>query len=173
MLVIDVLPGVHCVLVESHEREGVVPHGTQRGRGCERALVQNLQVHLRLGPGATLQHLRIVAPGAEDRIAHHVARQRRPRLHATHQALIASGSGYHLQRTRRSSCRARKAEARSAAVLFAAGSALEQQVRVAHGARIRRAASRRWRWRMPVRVSWSTRTAASRPVPTRRRCASG
>lgn len=129
LLVIEVAPDVQCVLVESHERAaGESDAGS--GPTCERALVQNLQVHLRLGHGAVLQHLRIVAPGDGDRIAHHVD----ARLAAQaryEQAMIASGSSYHLQRTSVDLGGAR-AEARSAAVLFAARSALDQQVRVAH-----------------------------------------
>lgn len=129
LLVIEVLPGVQCVLVESHER--IAPGAAAPGGVvCERALVQNMQLHLRLGQGAVLQHLRVVAPGADDRIAHHV--DARVTAGARYeQAMIASGSSYHLQRTV-VDLQGEKAEARSAAVLFAAGSVLEQQVRVAH-----------------------------------------
>jgi Fe-S cluster assembly protein SufD len=131
LLVIEVLPGVQCVLVESHDR-GVMDDPRDAGAGavCERALVQNLQVHLRLGQGAALQHLRVVAPRAEDRIAHHIG----VRVAAGaryEQAMIASGSSYHLQRTV-AELQGDKAEARTAAVLFAGGSVLEQQVRAAH-----------------------------------------
>ena len=66
LLVIDVLAGVHCVLVETHDREQV---------DCRHPLVQNLQVHVRLGEGATLRHLRTVAPGPDDCVAHHVQAQ--------------------------------------------------------------------------------------------------
>lgn len=129
LLVIEVAPGVQCVLVESHER--IAPSDTHKGgAGCDRALVQNLQLHLRLGQGATLQHLRVIAPGAEDRIAHHI--DARVGVGARYeQAMIASGSSYHLQRTV-VDLQGEKAEARTAAVLFAAGSVLEQQVRTAH-----------------------------------------
>lgn len=129
LLVIEVAPGVQCVLVESHDR--IAPSDTHKaGAVCERALVQNMQLHMRLGQGASLQHLRVIAPGADDRIAHHVD----ARLAAGaryEQVMIASGSSYHLQRTV-IDLQGEKAEARSAAVLFAAGSVLEQQVRVAH-----------------------------------------
>ncbi len=121
MLVLDVAAGVRCVLVETHEREPGNDHA---------AHVQNLQVHLRLGEGATLHHLRVAAPGAGDSVAHH--------LHASLgrgaryvQALIASGSGYHLQRNRIDLSEDR-ASASLAGVLFAPGSAIEQQVMVCH-----------------------------------------
>lgn len=123
LLVIDVLAGVHCVLVETHDREPLA---------CAQPIVQNLQAHIRLGEGATLQHLRIATPGPADRIAHH--------LHAGlaqgaryEQALIASGCSYHLQRNV-IELHADQATARSAGLLLAADSALEHQVRVSHGA---------------------------------------
>lgn len=127
LLVIEVAAGVQCVLVESHERMAA---SDEHGAACERDLVQNMQVHVHLEQGATLQHLRVVAPGAGDRIVHHID----ARLAAAaryEQATIASGSHYHLQRTV-VELQGAKAEARSAAVLFAAKAALEQQVRVAH-----------------------------------------
>lgn len=131
LLVIEVLPGVQCVLVESHDRTAAdaAHDGTP---ACTHALVQNLQLHLRLGQGAVLQHLRVVAPGGEDRIAHHID----ARIGAGaryEQATIASGAAYHLQRSV-VDLQGEKAEARSAAVLLAAGSVLEQQVRVEHAA---------------------------------------
>lgn len=126
MLVIDLQPGAQLVLIEAHEREAA------SATDCQRALVQNLHVHLRLGAGATLRHLRLVAPGGQDRVAHHV-RSRLDRGALYHQALLASGCGYHLQ------CSAiellgEQAQARTAGVLLADASNLEQQVQVAHGA---------------------------------------
>ena len=120
MLVLDVAAGVRCVLVETHEREP----------GEHAAQVQNLQVHVRLGEGATLQHLRVAAPGAGDSVAHHLhARLGRGARYV--QALIASGSAYHLQRNR-IDLQADRASASLAGVLFAPGSAIEQQVKVRH-----------------------------------------
>jgi Fe-S cluster assembly protein SufD len=123
MLVVDLQPGVRCVLVEVHERESSHCHCTR---------VQNLQVHLRLAHGASLQHLRMVTPDAEDRLAHqvHVKLDGDARYH---QVLLASGSRYHLQRNVFELQGARGA-AHSSAVLMAAGSALEQQVRTLHRA---------------------------------------
>jgi Fe-S cluster assembly protein SufD len=74
-------------------------------------VVQNLQLHLRLGAGATLQHLRIVTPGAQDRVAHH--------LHARSAAGRATpGPARHGQRATTCSAGDRaggeRAEARSA-----------------------------------------------------------
>lgn len=123
MLVVEVLAGVHCVLVETHDREPVA---------CQQAIVQNLQTHLVLGEGATLQHLRIATPAAADRVAHHLhARLGRGAHYA--QALLASGSAYHLQRNV-IALPAEGAVARSAGLLLAADSMLEHQVRLAHGA---------------------------------------
>ncbi|MEO8545984.1 MAG: SufD family Fe-S cluster assembly protein [Burkholderiaceae bacterium] len=124
MLVVDVLPGVRCVLVEIHERES---------SSCHCALVQNLQVHLRLAHGSTMQHLRIVTPGADDRLAHHVHVRIDGDAHY-HQALLASGSSYHLQRNV-FELQGTRAAAQAATVMLAAGNTtLEQQVRTHHKA---------------------------------------
>jgi len=129
LLVIDLMPGVQCVLVEMHERFD--PHAPEHeSNRCQRAIVQNLQVHLHLGHGATLRHLRIAAPGPNDHVAHHV----HARLDAGavyHQGLLASGCGYHLQRSAIDLSGA-QASARTAGLLFAHGSVLEQQVAVRH-----------------------------------------
>lgn len=123
MLVIEVLADVHCVLVETHDRGPTA---------CQQAIVQNLQAHIVLGDGATLQHLRIATPGAADRIAHHLHAGLGRGAHYA-QALVASGSSYHLQRNV-IALHAEGAVARSAGLLLAADSALEHQVRVSHGA---------------------------------------
>ena len=94
--------------------------------------VQNLRVHVRLADGAALQHLRIVAPGAGDRVAH-VVQARLGRNSTYRQGLIGVGSAYHLQRSELE-LHAPHAFAGTAATLFAAGSALEQQVQVSHAA---------------------------------------
>ncbi len=127
LLVIEVLAGVHCVLVETHQREP---------QQCRQPVVQNLQADIRLGEGATLQHLRIATPGSDDLIAHHV-QARLARGARYHQALIGSGCSYHLQR-HVIELHADRSEAHVAGVLFAADSAVEQQVQVSHrGARTR------------------------------------
>lgn len=123
MLVVEVLAGVHCVLVETHDRAPLT---------CQPAVVQNLRAHIVLGDGATLQHLRIATPGAADRVAHHLhARLGREAHYA--QALLASGSAYHLQRNV-FTLAAEGAVARSAGLLLVADATLEHQVRSAHGA---------------------------------------
>jgi Fe-S cluster assembly protein SufD len=127
LLVIELLPGARCVLLESHERDGLEELGRPRD-----AIVQNLQVHVLLAEGASLQHLRIAMPAAGDRIAHHV-RVTLERDACYDQCLLAGGSDYHLQRTVLELLGDR-ASARTAAALLAAGSALEEQVRVRHGA---------------------------------------
>ena len=128
LLVIELLPGARCVLVESHEREPWAANGA----ACSHGTVQNLQVHVRLAAGASLQHLRVALPGADDHIAHHVA-VRLERDAVYEQCLLAGGSRYHLQRLAFDLNGARAA-ARTAAVLLAADAALDQQVQVRHGA---------------------------------------
>ncbi len=124
MLVIDLLPGVNCVLIDSHERDA---------DACDHALVQNLHVHVQLGANATLRHLRIVAPGPKDRVAHMVhARLERGAVY--HQALVASGCDYHLQRSVVDLSQGEDSRARVGGVLLANGTMLEQQVRVIHAA---------------------------------------
>ena len=123
LLIIELPPDVRCVLLETHERES---------SACERAIVQNLQVHVRLGRGASLQHVRMAMPDADDRVAHHV----HVRLDADaqyHQVLLATGASYHLQRAVLDLAGAR-ATASCAAVLFNSGLGLDQQIRARHGA---------------------------------------
>ena len=52
LLVLEVDDGVHCILLETHERDTNL---------CGRGVAQNLHAHIRLGTGATLQHLRTAA----------------------------------------------------------------------------------------------------------------
>ncbi len=129
LLSIELLPGAHCVLVETHARTTMDGRdSTARGP----AIVQNLQAHIHLGEGATLRHLRIVAPSAGDRIAHRVQIGIGRRAHY-HQALVASGSRYHLQR-QRVELQDEEATCHMAGVLVAAGSVIEQQALVSHEA---------------------------------------
>jgi Fe-S cluster assembly protein SufD len=117
LLVLDLQEGVRCVLLESHEHESAQ---------CGKALAQNLQLHVRLAPGASLQHLRVVAPDAQDSLAHNV--------HATlaagaeySQALVATGAGYHLQRNT-VDLMGPGAKAHHAALLLVGEKQLDQQV---------------------------------------------
>lgn len=125
LLVLEVADGVRCVLIETHER--VLSQ-------AEHSVAQNLHLHLRLGRGAALQHLRVVTPGSGDHIAHFVHAQLAQDARYA-QALVASGSAYHLQRSVLD-LQGAGAVARTAGLLLAADSALEQQVQMAHtGAR--------------------------------------
>lgn len=118
LLVLDVEPGARCVLLEAH------PPGAATG------LVQNLQVHVRLGAGASLQHLRVVRPGAGDRLAHQVhVRAERDARYA--QFLLATGSGYHLQRNV-FELQGDSAEARAGAVVLGTDSVLDLQLLARH-----------------------------------------
>lgn len=120
LLRIELLAGARCVLLETH--------AAQPGR----TVVQNLQVALRLGEGAQLQHLRDVAPATGDRVAHHL--QAHLAAGASYaQALLAGGSGYHLQRNV-FELQGASSAATAGAVLLASGSALEQQVLARHAA---------------------------------------
>jgi Fe-S cluster assembly protein SufD len=123
LLVVELADGARCVLVEMHERDETA---------CSHRITQNLQVHLRIGRGATLSHLRIATPGSNDQWAHHV--QARLDCGARYeQLLVAAGSGYHLQHSALE-LHADRAAASLGSVLFAAGSALQQQVRASHQA---------------------------------------
>ncbi|MBC5784701.1 SufD family Fe-S cluster assembly protein [Ramlibacter sp. USB13] len=120
LLVVDLLPGARCVLLEAHERQPGPP------------TVQNLHVYVRLAEGASLQHLRVAAPLAADRWAHHVHVQvQRQASYA--QCLLATGGDYHLQRTLLE-LDGEGASARAAGVLLAVEGGLEQQVLTRHAA---------------------------------------
>ena len=116
LLVLDVEPGVHCVLIETHERQA---------DACHRQVAQNLHAHVRLGAGAQLQHLRIVSPAATDSVAHHVHASVAAGAHYA-QALVATSSAYHLQRNH-VTLEGRGAQARSAALLLAGADKIDLQ----------------------------------------------
>lgn len=118
LLVIELAPGASCVLLESH--------------AAAAPLVQNLQVHVQLARGARLQHLRHMPAGRADRIAHHLhARLDEDAQYA--QALLATGSDYHLQRNV-VTLQGARAAARIDGVLLASGNTLEQQIISRHAA---------------------------------------
>lgn len=119
LLVLDVAPGAHCVLLEHHAFEADRLGG-----------VQNLQMHIRLGHGARLQHVRIVNPAGADRLAHQLHVTQAPDSHYA-QTLLASGSAYHLQRTQ-INLRQPRSVARIGAALWVANSALDHQVALTH-----------------------------------------
>lgn len=120
LLVVELAAGAHCVLLEMHQRDQAAP------------IVQNLQVHVRMAEGASLQHLRAVVPAAGDRVAHHVhVRLQRGARYA--QALVAGAAGYHLQRTV-FDLEGEDASAHAGGVLFARDGAVEQQVLAHHRA---------------------------------------
>lgn len=123
LLVVELLPGARCVLLESHDAEA-------RGRT---GIVQNLQVHVHIGEHSSLRHLRVALPAAGDRIAQHVHVQLGEGADYR-QALLASGSSYHLQRTVLELDHA-GAQASTGSVLLAADAIIDQQVLVHHGAR--------------------------------------
>ncbi|WP_296446283.1 SufD family Fe-S cluster assembly protein [Rhodoferax sp. UBA5149] len=121
LLVIDVAAGVHCVLLERHDFD------TTRAAG-----VQNLDLHIRLGRGAHLQHLRAVSPAPADRLAHQIHVQLAQDAHYD-QVLLASGSAYHLQRTQVDLSQP-GSQARLGSALLVADATLDQQVELSHGA---------------------------------------
>jgi Fe-S cluster assembly protein SufD len=111
---------VRCVLLEMHERRAANAS----------AGVQNLGVHVTLASQSTLQHVRVVTPDADERVAHLIHARLEQGAHYD-QALIASGGAYHLQRSE-IELHAAQASTRVAGALFAASSALEQQIQVSH-----------------------------------------
>ncbi len=117
LLVLDVAPGTHCLLLETHER--TAPDAP--------ATAQNLHIHIHLGAGAHLQHLRVVAPLAHDLVAHHVHATLAPQARYA-QALAATGSAYHLQRSH-FALQGMGARARQAALLLAGAQQLDHQAR--------------------------------------------
>lgn len=122
LAVIEIGAGVNAVLVETHG------HATPGTRDWQ--LVQNLQLHVRLGAGASLTHLRVVEPHDDDQLAHHV-HVKLARGAQYRQALIGEGSRYHLQRLL-FDLEAEDASASAGAVLTASGMALDFQSRVRH-----------------------------------------
>ena len=124
LLVLDLEPGARCVLLETHDAaQAPLPTGH----------VQNLQVHVTVGEHASLRHLRVALPGAQHQLAHHV-HVRVKAGGAYSQALLAGGSGYHLQRTVLDLDHP-QARARTGSVLLAGDSCIDHQLRVHHGAR--------------------------------------
>ncbi|MGP1630678.1 MAG: SufD family Fe-S cluster assembly protein [Giesbergeria sp.] len=123
LLVLDIAEGAHCVLRELHlAGDAATPGGK----------VQNLQLHIRLGRGASLQHLRVVAPHADDRCAHIVHAQVGEDAHYV-QAFVAGGSSYHLQRSQ-VLLNGAGACAHVAGLTCAAETQFEQQVFMHHAA---------------------------------------
>ena len=121
MAVIKVAAGVHCVLLEQHVFD------PERSGG-----VQNLALHIRLGRGARLHHLRAVQPGPQDRLAHQIQVTLAEDAHYA-QALLASGSAYHLQRTQLD-LNQPHSQARIGAALLVADAMLDHQVALSHTA---------------------------------------
>lgn len=121
LLVLELAPGTQCVLLETHDW----PQADS---------AQNLQVHLRLGAGAQLQHLRVAAPEAHADgthcIAHHVHAQLDAQAHYA-QALVGHGASYHLQRAA-FELQDHGAEVRQSAVLLNNGQGLDHQAYANH-----------------------------------------
>ena len=118
-LVVDVAEGTHCILLEAHERHA-----------AEAAIVQNLQIDVRLGKGARLQHVRVVTPQAQDQLAHLIYASVGESA-SYEQALIGSGSAYNLQRTELD-LGAPSSTGRVGGALFVAGNVLDQQIEALH-----------------------------------------
>lgn len=121
LLVLELAPGARCVLLETHAWPSA---------DC----AQNLQVHVLLGAGARLEHLRLAAPtaGADNRqhIAHHVHARLDSDAHYA-QALIGHSADYHLQRAA-FELQGQGAEARQSAVLLGNGQLMDHQAYANH-----------------------------------------
>ena len=123
LLVLDIAEGAHCVLREVHLAGDAATSGGK---------VQNLQLHVRLARGASLQHLRVVAPHADDRCAHIIHAQVGENARYV-QAFVAGGSSYHLQRSQ-VLLSGSGSSAHIAGLTCAAGTKFEQQVFMRHAA---------------------------------------
>lgn len=123
LLVLDIAEGAHCVLRELHRADDIPNTGGK---------VQNLQLHVRLARGASLQHLRVIAPHADDRCAHIIHAQVGDNARYV-QAFVAGGSSYHLQRSDVLLTGA-GSSAHIAGFTCAADTKLEQQVFMRHAA---------------------------------------
>ena len=123
LLVLDIAEGAHCVLRELHLAGDAATSGGK---------VQNLQLHLRLARGASLQHLRVVAPHADDRCAHIIHAQVGDDARYV-QAFVAGGSSYHLQRSQ-VLLSGSGSSAHIAGLTCAAGTQFEQQDFMGHTA---------------------------------------
>lgn len=124
LLVIELLPGARCALLEVHEAGAAQPRD---------GIAQNLQVHVLAGANSSLRHLRVALPAGADSVAQHV-HVRLQEGAAYEQALLAGGARYHLQRTVLELDQA-GARARTGSVLLAADACIDQQLLVHHGAR--------------------------------------
>ncbi len=71
-LVLDVAPGARCLLLHTHSRSGDLQQ-----------ITQNLHMHIRVGEGAALQHLRIADVRTADHLAHTQNAGRRKATHTT------------------------------------------------------------------------------------------
>ena len=87
LLVLDVAPGARCLLLHTHSRSGDLQQ-----------ITQNLHMHIRVGEGAVLQHLRIADVRTADHLAHTQNVDVQGHAHY-HQALCTSGCAYQLQRS--------------------------------------------------------------------------
>ncbi len=121
LLVLDVAPGARCLLLHTHSR------------GADLAqITQNLHMHIDLGEGAVLQHLRIADVHADDHLAHtqNVSIQGHARYH---QALCTSGCAYQLQRSD-VDLHGPGAQVRHAGLLITGSLNVDQQVYTRHNA---------------------------------------
>lgn len=115
-IVVDVLPGARCTLLESHGEHSA----------------RNLRVDVHLGERAQLDHVRVVHSPAAAQLAHTVQVRVGEGAHYA-QRLVATGAASHQQRTD-VDLAAPSAQASVRAVLLGDGTVLEQQVRSRHAA---------------------------------------
>ena len=86
LVVLDVAPGARCLLLHTHSRSG-----------DPLKITQNLHLHIRVGEGAVLQHLRIADVRTADHPPHPQNVDGRGHAHY-HPALVAGGFPKHAQR---------------------------------------------------------------------------
>ncbi len=121
MLVLDIAPGARCLLLHTHSRADGLAQ-----------ITQNLQMHIRVGEGAVLQHLRIADVQAADHLAHVQNVDVEGQAHY-HQALCTSGCAYQLQRSD-VDLHGPHAQVRHAGLLLTGDLNVDQQVYTRHNA---------------------------------------
>ena len=119
LLVLELAPGARCLLLHTQERQADLT-----------SITQNLHMHIRLGEGALLQHLRIHEAQAADQLAHfqHVQVAANAQYH---QAVATNGCTYHVQRSD-IDLQGEHAQVRHAGLLLTGSAQIDQQIYTRH-----------------------------------------
>ncbi len=156
LLVLDVAPGARCLLLHTHSRSGDLQQ-----------ITQNLHMHIRVGEGAVLQHLRIADVRTADHLAHTQNVDVEGHAHY-HQALCTSGCAYQLQRSD-IDLHGPGACVRHAGLLLTGTHNVDHQIYTRHNAPIPTATCKCWPWPAANRAAWpmpSPTLPPARAMPT-------